>query len=94
MYASEVAEDAEVHDLFTDPQHPYTKGLLSCIPTGTKKNSSLVSIPGFLPDLRETPTDCWFVSRCPFAFDYCKPNRPKLIHTSERHDVRCFLYGK
>jgi peptide/nickel transport system ATP-binding protein len=94
MYASEVVEDAEVHDLFTEPQHPYTKGLLSCIPTGTKNNSTLVSIPGTLPDLRVTPTGCRFVDRCPYAFDHCRSNRPKLIRTKEKHDVRCFLYGK
>jgi peptide/nickel transport system ATP-binding protein len=94
MYASEVVEDAEVHDLFTEPQHPYTKGLLSCIPTGTKGDSTLVSIPGSLPDLREVPTDCRFVTRCPFAFDHCKTNRPELFRSKEKHDVRCFLYGK
>lgn len=94
MYAGEVAEDAEVHDLFSEPQHPYTEGLLSCIPTGTKSNSNLRPIPGTIPDLREIPLGCRFVQRCPHAFDKCQSTRPSLIQTKEGHEVSCFLYAK
>jgi oligopeptide/dipeptide ABC transporter ATP-binding protein len=94
MYAGEIAEDAEVHDLFSDPEHPYTKGLLSCIPVGTKSDSSLQPIPGTIPDLRELPVGCRFVPRCPFAFDRCRVNRPELIQTKDQHEVSCFLYAK
>jgi oligopeptide/dipeptide ABC transporter ATP-binding protein len=94
MYASEIAEDAEVHDLFSEPQHPYTRGLLSCIPVGTKADSTLKPIAGTIPDLREVPVGCRFTPRCPYAFDMCRSNRPKLIKTKEQHEVSCFLYAK
>ena len=94
MYAGEIAEDAEVRDLFFEPFHPYTKGLLSCIPSGTKDNSSLKPIPGFVPDARQLPAGCKFEPRCPFAFDRCRQNRPDLKQVKENRKVACFLYDK
>jgi oligopeptide/dipeptide ABC transporter ATP-binding protein len=93
MYAGEIAEDAEVHDLFSKPMHPYTKGLLSCIPNGTKVNSSLSPIPGSIPDLLHLPPGCNFAPRCPYVMERCRRDRPGLI-TKEKHRVACFLYDK
>ncbi len=94
MYAGEIAEDGEVHELFSEPLHPYTKGLLSCIPSGTKNNSTLNPIPGSIPDQMWLPTGCRFAPRCPYVFDHCRSNRPRLIRTKRDHEASCFLYGK
>jgi oligopeptide/dipeptide ABC transporter ATP-binding protein len=94
MYAGEIAEDADVRSLFSEPLHPYTKGLLSCIPSGTKDNSALKPIPGFVPDTRQLPAGCKFEPRCPYAFDRCRYNRPQLKSIKENHEVACFLYDK
>jgi peptide/nickel transport system ATP-binding protein len=91
MYAGEIVEDAEVHRLFSEPKHPYTKGLLSCLPNGTKDNSTLRSIPGTIPDLRGFQ-GCKFTSRCPFAFDRCRSERPQLLSVNEEQRAACFLY--
>jgi peptide/nickel transport system ATP-binding protein len=92
MYAGEVAEDAEVHRLFSEPKHPYTKGLLACVPTGTKDNSTLSAIPGSIPDLRSSNRSCSFSPRCPYAFDRCRSERPKLLRINEDQEAACFLY--
>ncbi len=94
MYAGDLVEDADVFDLFKEPLHPYTKGLLSCIPTGTKDDAELKPIPGRLPDNRNLPVGCKFAARCQFAMDICTKQRPKLIEAKPNHRVACFLYGK
>jgi peptide/nickel transport system ATP-binding protein len=94
MYAGEIVEDAEVHGLFSEPMHPYTKGLLACVPTGTKDNSSLRPIQGSIPDLREISPGCKFAARCPYVFDRCHSNHPSLFFLKEDHEARCFLYDK
>jgi peptide/nickel transport system ATP-binding protein len=94
MYAGEITEDAEVHDLFSKPMHPYTKGLLSCIPNGTKDNSSLSPIRGSIPDLTRLPPGCKFAPRCPYVLERCRRSSPKVITEEEDHRVACFLYDK
>ena len=94
MYAGEVAEDAEVHRLFSEPRHPYTKGLLGCVPNGTKDGSTLKPIPGSIPDLSAVPRGCRFSPRCPYSFDRCVSNRPTLIKISEDQRAACFLYDR
>jgi oligopeptide/dipeptide ABC transporter ATP-binding protein len=94
MYASEIAEDSNVYDLFSDPLHPYTRGLLSCIPSGNKKDSSLVAIPGSLPDLSYPPEGCRFAPRCRHVMNICYNTKPRLLNSKENHKVSCFLYGE
>lgn len=94
MYAGEIAEDAEVHALFSKPKHPYTKGLLNCIPNGTKDNSPLRPISGSTPDLRQLPEGCRFAARCPYVFEKCRSNRPRLTAQENNHEVACFLVDK
>jgi peptide/nickel transport system ATP-binding protein len=94
MYAGEIVEDAEVHRLFSEPKHPYTKGLLSCLPNGTKDNSTLRPIPGSIPDLGRDFQCCRFVSRCPYAFDRCRSNQPQLIQINKDQRAACFLYDR
>ena len=93
MYAGDIVEDAGVFDLFSKPLHPYTKGLLSCIPTGSKDDTDLKPIPGSVPDLVHPPTGCRYADRCPSVMDICKSKPPKLIEISPGHRVSCFLYG-
>ncbi len=93
MYAGDIVEDAGVFDLFSQPLHPYTKGLLSCIPTGSKDDTNLMPIPGSVPDLVHPPIGCRYADRCPSVMDICKSKPPKLIEVSPGHKVSCFLYG-
>ncbi len=94
MYAGDVVEDGGVFDLFSEPLHPYTKGLLSCIPAGYKDEAELKPIPGRLPDNRNLPVGCKFAARCKFAMDVCAKKRPRLIEAKPNHRVACFLYGE
>jgi peptide/nickel transport system ATP-binding protein len=93
MYAAEVVEDADVYALFSEPFHPYTKGLLSCIPTGSKDDTKLMPIPGSVPDLVNPPVGCRYASRCPYVMDVCRTRPPPLIEVKPKHKVACFLYG-
>jgi len=93
MYSGEIVEIANVYDLFSDPLHPYAKGLLSCIPSGSKDDTNLEPIPGNVPNLLYPPTGCRFEPRCPFAMKICKEKRPKLLEAKPGHMVECFLYG-
>jgi dipeptide transport system ATP-binding protein len=92
MYAGEIAENADVYSLFSKPLHPYTSGLLACIPTGYKDTEELTPISGTIPDLRSPPTGCKFAPRCPRAMDVCTANRPHLTSQDENRSVSCFLY--
>jgi oligopeptide/dipeptide ABC transporter ATP-binding protein len=94
MYAGEIVEDANVHTLFSKPLHPYTEGLLSCIPSGYKDDSELRPIAGTLPDLSVRCIGCKFAPRCPRVMDSCRTQRPSLIAAAENHRVSCLLYGK
>jgi peptide/nickel transport system ATP-binding protein len=94
MYAGDIVEDAGVFDLFEHPLHPYTKGLLSCIPTGSKDDTMLMPIPGSVPDLVNPPIGCRYADRCPSVMDICRGKPPKLTEVSPGHKVSCFLYGE
>jgi len=74
--------------------HPYTKGLLSCIPTGSKDDTKLMPIPGSVPDLVHPPVGCRYADRCPSAMDVCRTKPPKLREVGPGHKVSCFLYGE
>jgi oligopeptide/dipeptide ABC transporter ATP-binding protein len=94
MYAGEIAEDADVIDLFSNPMHPYTSGLLSCIPSGYKDDSELTPISGTIPDLRSMPVGCRFAPRCPHAMAVCSKQNPHLIQQEKNHKVSCHLYDQ
>lgn len=94
MYAGEIVEDAGVFDLFSEPLHPYTKGLLSCIPTGSKDEMKLEPIPGSVPNLMSPPVGCKYAARCPSAMEVCHKTPPKLLEVKPKHKVACFLYGE
>ena len=92
MYGGQIVEEAEVNELFNQPLHPYTNGLLTCIPTGSKKKAKLKPIQGSVLDLRETYNYCKFAPRCPFVMDKCWKTKPPLHETGPEHRVACFLH--
>ncbi|MCB9433626.1 MAG: ABC transporter ATP-binding protein [Ardenticatenaceae bacterium] len=90
MYGGTVVESALVDDLYENPQHPYTIGLLGAIPKMEGEDERLVSIEGSPPDLLQPLTYCPFASRCPFVFQRCWKERPLLIPIGKNHDTACF----
>jgi peptide/nickel transport system ATP-binding protein len=94
MYAGDVIEVAPVKELFKNPLHPYTQGLLAAVPRPDKAASTFHSISGSVPDLIYPPSGCRFHPRCPKAFDKCPLKRPTLVEMSPGHFVACFLYGE
>ncbi len=98
MYAGKVVEEAPVDDIFENPLHPYTVGLLNSIPKlrTTPRHGErmrLQEIPGIVPSLNRLPTGCTFNPRCPKAFDDCVRQEPELREVAPGHQVRCFLYA-
>jgi len=79
MYAGKPVEKAPVDDLYYDPKHPYTVGLMSSIPRVGETRKRLQTIPGTMPDLVELPSGCSFHPRCPFAEEICAQKEPELI---------------
>ena len=94
MYGGKIQEIASVHELFRDPLHPYTQGLLASLPTvDGEKQKRLRTIPGNVPSIMDLPVGCKFVTRCPVKIDRCAITEPELIEVSPGHWVRCFLVG-
>ena len=89
MYAGKVVEEARVGDLFTDPQHPYTLGLLGSIPKMDVDEVRLATIEGSVPNPYNMPAGCKFNPRCPFADDKCRQEVPALIEVKPGHKVAC-----
>lgn len=94
MYAGEVVEEAPVHELFNDPKHPYTKGLLQSVPDIRQKIERLHSIPGNVPIPGSAQQQCQFADRCNMRFERCLQDSPQIYQTSEKQKVRCFLYDE
>jgi oligopeptide/dipeptide ABC transporter ATP-binding protein len=94
MYAGRVVEEAPVMELFTNPKHPYTQGLLNSIPRLEKseRRVRLQAIPGVVPDLLDLPKGCKFQARCTKVFDPCRGDEPQLKTVASDHHVRCCLY--
>jgi peptide/nickel transport system ATP-binding protein len=89
MYAGEIVERANVDELFENPQHPYTVGLLGSIPRLGRRTSHLATIEGIVPNMAEPPPGCRFAARCPFAKSACVAAPPPLIDLSPGHWSRC-----
>lgn len=92
MYAGKVMEQAETFELFRNTRHPYTDGLLRSIPKLDCQVERLYSIPGVVPNLLHLPKGCSFCTRCEYADERCKNERPELydLPAQEVHRVRCF----
>ena len=94
MYAGKVAETASAVELFKNPKHPYTQGLLDSIPRlETPRKTKLNIIKGIVPSLYEIPSGCRFRNRCPHAMAICTSEPPPLIELGENHFASCYLYS-
>lgn len=94
MYAGQIIEEAPVKDLFADPKHPYTKGLIQSVPDIRHKEERLHSIAGNVPIPGSIQQGCRFADRCTSCFDRCLKENPPIYETSEKQKVRCFLYDE
>jgi len=94
MYCGEVMEQADVEGLFHKPLHPYTMGLIKCIPKVESTVDKLYSIPGSVHHPTQLPCGCKFSQRCDKAMDICFKEKPELIEIDDNHKVRCWLYGR
>ena len=93
MYAGKIAEQAPVKDLFKDPKHPYTKGLLNSIPKLGHKTEYLPTIEGQVPSLSKLPKGCRFQDRCSFVMDKCRVSEPVLVDVGPERKVACWLHA-
>jgi len=96
MYAGKVVEMSEVKKLFSQPQHPYTRGLIEsrpsgCADTGANGEAYLKTIPGTVPSLYDLPPGCRFFERCVLAEDECRVRKPELLEIENGHFVSCFV---
>ena len=95
MYAGQVVEYVQINQLFENPAHPYTQGLLASIPRLGAKFSTgkqpLKEIPGIVPNLIRLPPGCPFADRCNHAMARCREERPPLFKLSDTHGARCWL---
>lgn len=94
MYCGKVMEEAEVKDLFRNPMHPYTVGLMACIPRMDESVERLLAIPGYVPHPTQYPEGCRFSNRCSKASERCKVEMPELKEIENGHKVRCWLYDE
>lgn len=92
MYAGKIVETGTKWDIFKNPQHPYTKGLLRSLPRlDQKKDEPLIPIYGTPPDLIKPPAGCGFCTRCNDAMEICMTNDPEVTKVGDSHQVKCWL---
>ena len=94
MYAGKAVEYASVEDIFRNPLHPYTEGLLKSIPMPTDKKDTLFSIKGNIPSPKDYPAGCRFSSRCDKCMKKCPTQEPPLVEMPDGRKVRCWLYAQ
>jgi peptide/nickel transport system ATP-binding protein len=91
MYLGKLVELTDVYQLFNQPLHPYTQGLLKSVPS-LLQTEALQAIPGQIPDPDDLPNGCYFAPRCPKAMDICKQQQPNIREFGQGHQVACWLY--
>ncbi len=92
MYAAQMVEVGDVRDVFADPKHPYTQGLLRSVPNIKLDGGELYKMGGAPPNLLHPPTGCRFHPRCPFALGICSVEEPALASVENDHLASCWLY--
>jgi oligopeptide/dipeptide ABC transporter ATP-binding protein len=90
MYAGRIVEEGPVRDIFRNPAHPYTRGLLASIPSGIP-GARLPSIDGGVPVPGELPRGCAFEPRCPHRFEPCAERPPSDYPIGPQHRAKCYL---
>jgi len=93
MYGGRLAEAGTTLDIFDRPMHPYTIGLLNCLPDISARKDRLTPIPGMIPSLIDPPEGCIFSPRCERRMPICSQERPKEVVASSEHIVACHLYS-
>jgi len=92
MYAGYIVEDSPVQDLYANPQHPYTEGLLGSLPRiDMLRDERLVSIDGMPPDQIALPEGCPFAARCSYVIDRCLKENPPLVSVAPGHKTACWI---
>ncbi|MGE3275825.1 MAG: ABC transporter ATP-binding protein [Vicinamibacterales bacterium] len=94
MYAGTIVEHAPVRDLYANPRHPYTRGLLAALPVVGSTSRRLMAIEGTPPDLRRAPTSCPFAPRCAWAEDRCRHDLPPLQSVTPTHASACWRWSE
>jgi peptide/nickel transport system ATP-binding protein len=94
MYGGQIVEYGTVSEVFRNPLHPYTVGLLQAIPNLSGDRKRLTSIPGLVANARMLPEGCKFHPRCADCLDECKTWKPVIVHANENHYVLCLQCGK
>jgi peptide/nickel transport system ATP-binding protein len=92
MYAGRVVEEGDARQIFKNPQHPYTKGLIKSIPKMDEKQKRLYSIPGNVPTPGSMPKGCRFAPRCEYVMDKCLAVMPELVEVEKDHRSACWLH--
>jgi len=92
MYAGKVIEEGPVNDIFKNPLHPYTRGLLKSKPVINQEADRLYSIPGQVPNPIGMKDSCYFHERCDHCMEICKNQIPTIKNYDEQHKISCFLY--
>lgn len=91
LYAGRVAESGSTRDIFNNPQHPYTRGLMNAIPRPGSRGKKMAAIPGTVPSNPGEVVGCAFAPRCEFAFERCTLETPRLFNLENDHKSACFL---
>lgn len=94
MYSGRVIEESPVRELFKNPKHPYTQGLIAAVPQKETGRGGLIGIPGMIPNLIDPPQGCRFHPRCDHVMDVCRERVPNESPVGENHVTSCFLYGE
>ena len=94
MYAGHIVERAPVRNLFSDPKHPYTQGLLASIPTLEEERENLHQILGTVPSLADMPCGCRFCTRCTQARELCINEIPPEVDLGDGREVKCWKYSE
>ncbi len=92
MYLGKIVEGSDVREVFHNPKHPYTQGLMNSIPSLVSKKERLTPIKGVVPDPFDVPDGCGFEPRCPHAMEICKTKVPPLKEVAPGHTAACWLY--
>jgi peptide/nickel transport system ATP-binding protein len=92
MYSGRVIEESPVRELFKNPKHPYTQGLIKAVPKKEVERGGLIGIPGMIPNLIDPPQGCRFHPRCDHVMDRCHQSIPLITSVGEQHSASCFLY--
>ena len=92
MYGGKIAEIGSAEQIFAAPLHPYTRGLIGCVPNIAADQDHLVSMPGSPPDLVTPPAGCPFADRCPEVMEICRRSPPQLVEYRPGQEAACWLH--